>query len=76
MDIKPTCKTCDYFNALGADDDGQVVGSCQRRAPVAINVATRDLDGRDIEALIPFAIWPRVYDNQRCGDHPLWSQGA
>lgn len=72
MDIRPKCKTCDYFAVIGAADGGEIVGSCVRRAPVAVTASVAELGGRPIDDVIPFAMWPRVFETSWCGEHSHW----
>jgi hypothetical protein len=69
-DIHPLCDTCDYFNKLGLDDQGDVVGDCRRRAPTAVPVTALEMKDRsDLGELIPWCFWPRVWGNAWCGEH-------
>jgi hypothetical protein len=67
-DIKPKCSTCDYFNLL-LEEKAESLGECKRRAPVAITVNEIETEGRIIEKMVPWAVWPRVFGGSWCGEH-------
>ncbi len=57
---RPTCKTCPYF----LSDEGHVRdGECIRRSPTPIV-------SRCSEDWFAAGVWPEVYDDDTCGEHP------
>ena len=75
MDIKPICLTCDYFHFIALDDSGEedvAVGECRRRCPVPILVNGVDLNTVEVDKLISYCMWSRVFGNNWCGEHSKW----
>jgi hypothetical protein len=69
-DINPPCSTCNYFKELGDDGEGRTAGECRRKSPPVATINAGDLGGgSDVDRLVPWAIWPRVFGDAWCGDH-------
>lgn len=68
-DIKPICETCDHFNKIDTDDDGNTIGDCRRYAPRPITYNAMELAGKEISHVIPFVSWSRVWSDSWCGEH-------